>query len=74
MVAASGFVVKVKRFVLSPRTLFRGAPFFNYIANIVFEIWMVNKFFEAVEKYLIINVDIALNQDGVRYLLVVLMF
>jgi hypothetical protein len=35
---------------------------------------MVNKFFEAVEKYLIINVSLALNQDGVRYLLVVLMF
>jgi len=48
--------------------------FFNYIANIVFEIWMVNKFFEAVEKYLIINVNFALNQDGVRYLLVILMF
>ena len=51
-----------------------GGAIFNYIANIVFEIWMVNKFFEAVEKYLIINVDIALNQDGVRYLLVILMF
>jgi hypothetical protein len=35
---------------------------------------MVNKFFEAVEKYLLFNVDVALNQDGVRYLLVVLMF
>ena len=48
--------------------------FFNYIANIVFEIWMVNKFFEVVEKYLIINVNLALNQDEVRYLLVILMF
>ena len=45
--------------------------FFNYIANIVFEIWMVNKFFEVVEKYLIINVKIALNCDQMGFELVI---
>jgi len=37
--------------------------FFNYIANIVFEIWMVNKFFVMTEKYLLFNVNFALNFD-----------